>query len=199
MRKLTTEEFISKARLVHGDKYDYSKTKYTTSRQKICVICRIHGEFLITPNAHLSQKQGCRQCYNNQKRIGIIGIGKMDVAINKKDKKEYREYCLWKNLICRVYDYNIHKTRPTYKGCFICDEWLTFSIFREWIRNPQNGYSDGYHLDKDILIKGNKVYSPETCCFVPSEINTLFTKRQNLRGKYPIGVTFDGIDRKSVV
>ena len=47
----------------------------------------------------------------------------------------------------------------------------------------------GWELDKDILIKGNKVYSPETCCFVPQEINCLFTNCKSVRGKYPIGVT----------
>lgn len=191
MKKLTTAEFISKAKLIHGDKYDYSKVEYCDARTKVRIICPKHGEFLITPNAHLNLKQGCRECYNSKKRVGIIGIGKMDLAINKKDKIENKEYCLWKNLICRVYDYNNRKEYSTYKECSICEEWLTFSVFRKWIRDPQNGYCNGYNLDKDILIKGNKHYSPDTCCFVPKEINVLFTKRQNYRGKYPIGVTSD--------
>jgi hypothetical protein len=48
---------------------------------------------------------------------------------------------------------------------------------------------ENFELDKDILIKGNKIYSPETCCFVPKEINLLFTKSNSIRGKYPIGVS----------
>lgn len=189
MRKLTTEEFISKAKIVHGNKYDYSKVEYLNTRTKVCIICPKHGEFFITPSAHLKLKQGCRECYNSKKRTGIIGVGKMDVVINKKDKIENKEYCLWKNLICRVYDKNKRKEYSTYKECSICDEWLTFSFFRKWVRDPKNGYYIGCNLDKDILVKGNKVYSPDTCCFVPKEINMLFTKRQNHRGKYPIGVT----------
>ena len=46
-------------------------------------------------------------------------------------------------------------------------------------------------LDKDILVKGNKIYSPETCIFVPQRINTLFCKSDSIRGKYQIGVSFD--------
>lgn len=48
---------------------------------------------------------------------------------------------------------------------------------------------DGWQLDKDVLIKGNKAYSPDACCFVSSEINNLFIKSDSKRGEYPIGVT----------
>ena len=51
---------------------------------------------------------------------------------------------------------------------------------KEWFDNPVNGYKEGYSLDKDILVKGNKIYSPETCCFVPQDVNILFTKRTSL-------------------
>ena len=61
MRKLTTEEFIEKAKLKHGDKYDYSKVKYTNNKIKVKIICPIHGEFEQTPNCHLDN-QGCPIC-----------------------------------------------------------------------------------------------------------------------------------------
>lgn len=189
----TTEQFIAEAKAIHGDKYDYSKTKYINARHKVEIICPIHGSFFQTPNAHLSQKQGCRKCYNDKKRVGIIGVGILDTPINKHDKDEYRKYVLWKNMIERVYNPLSHKSHPSYKDCLVCEEWKTFSIFRKWVESPENNYQEGYHLDKDILIKNNKIYSPDTCCFVPSKINVLFTKRQNHRGKYPIGVTFDGM------
>ena len=71
----------------------------------------------------------------------------------------------------------------------MCDEWLTFSNFEKWFSDPDNGYFERYHLDKDILVKGNKIYSPNTCCFVPQEINSLFIKDNSKRGSLPIGVT----------
>lgn len=65
--KLTTEEFIEKARKVHGDKYDYSKVDYIDSRIKVCIICPIHGEFKITPHAHISGR-GCQECGYERRR-----------------------------------------------------------------------------------------------------------------------------------
>ena len=63
-KKLTTQEFIERARIVHGDKYDYSKVNYVNSTTKICIICPIHGEFLQRPNDHLNGK-GCPKCSGN--------------------------------------------------------------------------------------------------------------------------------------
>lgn len=193
MRKLTKEQFIQKAREIHGDKYDYSKVQYINNRNKVCIVCPKHGEFWMLPTSHTDQKQGCRKCYEDNKRVGIIGIGKMDIGINKHNKDEYRKYLLWKNMIVRVYNTKYHQHRPTYINCSVCEEWLTFSNFKRWIEDPKNGYQEGYHLDKDILIKGNKVYSPDYCCFVPPLLNSVFTKRQRFRGKCPIGVTYDGM------
>lgn len=93
--------------------------------------------------------------------------------------KAYRD---WYNMLARCYGNN---KEESYKNCVVSDEWLFSSNFIKW---HNDNYVDGWQLDKDILVKGNKVYSPETCCFVPHEINSLLTKRQNDRGKYPIGV-----------
>lgn len=65
-KKLTTEEFIAKAKAIHGDKYDYSSSNYENSMTKLIIICKEHGEFLVTPNGHLSQKHGCRVCARNK-------------------------------------------------------------------------------------------------------------------------------------
>lgn len=62
MRKLTTKEFIEKARAVHGDKYDYSKAEYKNNKQHVCIICPEHGDFWKIPGDHLSKKQGCPKC-----------------------------------------------------------------------------------------------------------------------------------------
>ena len=95
---------------------------------------------------------------------------------------------LWHKIIERCHSEKWHKKRPTYIGCSVCEEWLVYSNFKKWFDDPANGYRKGYQVDKDILIKGNKVYSPETCCFVPPFINSLLTNRKRFRGAYPIGV-----------
>jgi hypothetical protein len=83
---------------------------------------------------------------------------------------------------------------PSYLGCSICESWLTFSNFYSWLElTPDFQYLD---LDKDILIPGNKVYSPDTCCLVTQHINKLLNTNANIRGDYPIGVTYHKGARK---
>lgn len=77
----------------------------------------------------------------------------------------------WRHMIYRCYSKKYHLTSPTYSECYVCDEWLTFSNFKRWMETQD---WNGKHLDKDILVKGNKVYSPETCVFIDSVTNTFF-------------------------
>lgn len=77
----------------------------------------------------------------------------------------------------------------TYKNCTVSKNFSSFDFFHNWCLQ-QKGYGiSGYELDKDILIKGNKKYSENTCCFVPKEINMQFVKSDKIRGEYPIGVS----------
>lgn len=62
------EEFIKKAKEIHGDKYDYSKVEYKNSKIKVCIICPEHGEFWQAPDKHILRKQGCPSCYGNKKK-----------------------------------------------------------------------------------------------------------------------------------
>jgi len=121
--------------------------------------------------------------------IGYIGEGKYQSVIKNVMTKQYNS---WRAMLQRCYDKSQVKIRIQYKGCSVCDDWLNFQTFAKWYDN--NFYSvpnEKMCLDKDILHKGNKIYSPENCVFAPNNINVLFTKRQSCRGKYPIGVTCD--------
>ena len=119
--------------------------------------------------------------------VGYLGEGKYVATENGKHKKEY---CIWYDVLRRCYDPKVQEKYPTYKGCTVENYLLNFQNAAEWIKN--NYYEvlgERMHLDKDILCKGNKVYSRETCIFVPERINTLFVKRDKSRGKDPIGVS----------
>ncbi len=121
--------------------------------------------------------------------IGYFGQGAYKAVDNYNKKSHNRLYNVWNNMIKRCYDEQCQEKLSTYKGCSVDERWHNFQNFAEWYENNYNFNSmNNWHLDKDILVKGNRVYSPETCCFIPQEINTLFTKRQNNRGKYPIGI-----------
>ena len=118
---------------------------------------------------------------------GYLGEGKYKT---KENGKHTNEYNIYSHMIKRCYDPKLHEKESTYKGCTAENDWLNFQNMAEWIEN--NYYEvpgEQMHLDKDILCKGNKVYSRETCIFVPERINNLFTKRDNARGDSPIGTT----------
>lgn len=118
--------------------------------------------------------------------IGFIGEGEYTPTVNGEFTIQY---LTWASMLKRCYSKKFHEKQPSYKDCIVCDEWHNFQNFSKWY--DDNFYEfDGHrtHLDKDILVKGNKLYSPETCIFVPQFINSLFLKRESKRGNLPIGV-----------
>lgn len=114
--------------------------------------------------------------------IGYMGEGKY----NSKDYSlAYRK---WNTMLKRCYDPYYLNVRPTYRDCFVCEEWHNFQNFAKWWEeNYYEVEGDRMELDKDILIKGNKIYSPEACMIVPNKINILFAKGDTKK-KLPIGV-----------
>ena len=133
-------------------------------------------------------KRGTIKCPYERRYYGkgFLGEGKYKMSENRKHTKEYDIY---HDMLKRCYDSKLHEKYSTYIGCVVEDYLLNFQHMGKWIEN--NYYEvpgEKMCLDKDILCKGNKVYSRETCIFVPHRINTLFTKSDNSRGENPIGV-----------
>ena len=117
---------------------------------------------------------------------GFVGEGKYKSTENKKTTRCYK---IWDEMLKRCHNEKYQNEKPTYIGCTICEEWYNFQNFAEWYeKNYYKIENEIVCLDKDILVKGNKIYSPETCIFVPNRINILFTKSNKTRGKYPIGI-----------
>ena len=117
--------------------------------------------------------------------VGIFG-DKYPAYINNVP---LREYSLWYSLIRRCHSKVYQKDKPTYIGCEVSDNFKSYTYFYEWCQD-QIGYTEqGWHLDKDILVKGNKLYSEHACVFVPADVNALFTLSGRARGNYPLGVS----------
>ena len=96
-------------------------------------------------------------------------------------------YHKWRDMRNRCYNEKYQIQQPSYKDCFVCKEWWTFSNFKKWMEQ-QNW--QGKQLDKDIICSGNREYGPKTCIFVAHWLNTLICENKKQRGKYPMGVHF---------
>lgn len=132
-----------------------------------------------------------------------VGINDADYNVSKhaiidgKDKIVWccPYYLCWKSMLERCYCEKFQSKRITYKGCWVCDEWLTFSNFKTWMEQQD---WEGKQLDKDLLKEGNKVYCPEYCIFVDGILNNFVTNRINDRGNHLIGVCWHKRDGKLI-
>ena len=125
--------------------------------------------------------------------IGYIGEGKY--RAKGKDGKHDIYYDYWYSMMRRCYGRKQNRDR-TYEGCVVKSNWHNFQNFAEWLDNHYYEVpNQRMCLDKDILHKGNKIYSDKTCCFVPEKINTLLIKCDKSRGNCPIGVTYHKRDK----
>ena len=122
---------------------------------------------------------------------GVGFIGSNDL-IKPTDEKSY---ICWNSILERSYAYHNLEHHPSYFGAMICKEWEGYTVFKKWF---DENYIEGFHLDKDILLKNNIIYSPETCCFVPPEINCIFASLSHSRNSLPLGVSYSEERRKYV-
>ena len=114
--------------------------------------------------------------------IGYLGKGRYSKT---NAKKAYR---IWQSMLARCYDEDTQFLNPTYKGVIVREEWHNFQNFAKW---HEDNYIEGFEIDKDILSKNKVIYSPDTCCFVPREINFFMrTTKPNSTSNYR-GVRWD--------
>lgn len=112
---------------------------------------------------------------------------------NWKNRKAFVEYSQWRAMRLRCNSEKFKSLHTTYKDCSYVQDWESYDEYLDWASN-QVGFlcsdSEGkvYHLDKDLLVKGNKLYSPDTCCFLPKEVNTFLRLNEYRRTSLPAGV-----------
>lgn len=185
--RLSQGEILQRFHKVHGDAFDYTNVRYQGFDTNVEIRCKKHDiVFLQTPARHI-KGCGCHLCASEKHKCVVCGVGVNDLYLSSRSEI----YQIWIKMLQRCYLESWQEKAPTYKGCSVCDEWLKLSNFKSWVESPDSGFIHGHRLDKDILVKRNKIYSPGTCCFVPQSINTLLIKGDAMRGKYPIGVHVD--------
>lgn len=173
---------IEKAKRIFGDKYIYPDIDSVNNSTPIPIECPIHGIFWRDLNDHIDGKQGCPDCAVERRKSLKYGVGVNDLLYAEND----RAYSYWNSMLRRCYSEYALIKNPAYRGCSVCEEWLVYSNFKRWF---DENYIEGYELDKDILCKGNRVYCPDNCCFVPKRINIMLINNRRARGKYPLGVS----------
>lgn len=131
---------------------------------------------------------GGSEMKNNKKLVVGVAVNDYKGSVSV-DGNTIRSYRIWYGILTRCYNDKFHEKNPTYKGCSVAKDWLLFSNFKKW-------YDDNYpsvlskklgiafEIDKDLLSKGNKVYSQQTCVFIPSKVNNFMTnnKKSNKSG-----------------
>lgn len=118
--------------------------------------------------------------------VGYIGEGEY---LAKENRENTSAYAAWHGIMQRCYDPKMQAKSPTYKGCTVDPEWHNFQVFAEWFYG-QKHYKAGFEVDKDLLVEGNKVYSPSSCCLVPKDLNVLFNYSLAAKGVAPTGVNY---------
>ena len=139
----------------------------------------------------------------NKRNKLVYGVGINDADYNVYDygivdgKRKIVRICpfyqTWKHMLERCYSDKYQSKYPTYKGCSTYGDWLVFSQFKDWMEKQD--WEDN-HLDKDLLIEGNKTYSPDTCIFVPQTVNKFTLERGAARGEHMIGVSLHKVTGK---
>lgn len=129
------------------------------------------------------------------------GINDADYNVVIKNSEGKQKMCpiysAWKDMLqrCNSYKFKEKKQNAKYIECFTNESWRYFIDFKTWAL--RSGFEEGLRLDKDILVKGNKEYGPNTCAFVPLSVNNLLLLSKQ-REDVPLGATYSKIRQRQV-
>lgn len=141
-------------------------------------------------------KGSVRNPYRVNSYGGIFGI---EYSSQLEDKRLCPFYNKWKGILERCFSKTYHKNKPTYKDCCVSTYFKYFPNFKNWCLHYLQDLEDkditNYEIDKDLIFKGNKVYSEITCNLIPRELNVILTNRKRFRGDYKVGVTYHQRDK----
>lgn len=155
------------------------------SNREILVRFRDARAYEYTVSAHNLRRGQVKNPYHPS----VCGVGYMGVGPTKswQQGKLTPEYIKWANMLKRCYEDSFLKRNPTYVGCTVCPEWHDLQAFSEWLRAQPLWGKGKVDLDKDLLVKRNKEYNPETCLLVPERVNYLLVRPVREAG-LPVGV-----------
>lgn len=158
--------------------------KYLNSREVIVKHNDSYGHITTVEAGQLRKGNIKNPYYPSVHGVGFIGVGQYVTRIGRKRTAAYNVWC---GVLERCYCPKFHIKQPTYRDCTVHPDWLNFQVFAKWFECHYP--SNGWQLDKDLIVEGNKVYSAVTCVFVPHQLNALLNSRGNDRGELQQGVS----------
>ena len=117
-------------------------------------------------------------------RYSVVNV---DGTFKRKREWACQFYLMWKRMLERCFCEKLKQKKPTYRGVTCCDDWLYASRFKDWAQEQD---WQGKELDKDIIIRGNGVYSPESCAFVLQSTNKFVSENDTTTRELPTGVSW---------
>ena len=184
-------------RFINNEGYEFVIIEYNSARDVTIQFQDEHKAILEHKRYFCCEDGSIKNPYHPNKYGGYIGQGKYKSRDEQGNKTKC--YRTWMHRLRSCYDKEVWKEFPNYEYCFFNEDMLDFQKFGEWFDdNYYEVEGETMHLDKDILVKGNKEYAPDKMIFVPERINTLFTKSDAIRGKYPIGVSYNKASGKYI-
>ena len=125
--------------------------------------------------------------------VGVYEKGKYTAGETIDGKSKHTKvYAVWHSMLKRGYCLKVKLKQPTYQDVTVCDEWLNFQNFASWYHKQQFANDNDYQLDKDLLVSGNKIYSPDNCVLIPQLINCTIIIGQPSKTGLPIGIEKHG-------
>lgn len=203
--KWSKDVYQNKLNEIFSDRIEVFGSDFYFYNKKQPFLCKEHGYFEATPCELIRKNRvGCRQCGRESFRSRMIGtsfytgkvksqyklvygVGVRDDHISS-DRKITKTGRLWHGILGRCFGENNKDKFKTYIDCSVSEDWLVYSNFKRDIESMVGYGEEGWHLDKDILFKGNRLYSRETCCFVPQHINARFKRSSKNNTGLPSGV-----------
>lgn len=135
---------------------------------------------------------GKNRLHTKRKLVCGVGVNDADYSVRPLSGEPGRLFCpyyaKWAGMLKRCYCEKHLRKQPTYVGCYVMEEWTYFSNFKRWMETQPYALDENFHLDKDLLIRGNKVYSEDTCVFIPKELNTMLSIPKGSDVGYMVGV-----------
>ena len=195
---------MSNKETIAKNKLKYENTIFKTNMCGDCVVIEYRGANDITVQfkdtgfttiaaLHVLKRGEVK----DRLKPSFYGVGVVGEVFIKNDVM----YPTWMSMLSRCYGTRQTKENNPYNGCKVSENFRYYPYFKDWC-SKQIGFDSlddngrPFALDKDILVKGNKLYSEDTCCFVPMEINGLQFSSSIRGGDFPIGVSYDAKNDK---